>query len=475
MVRWTVSRVWLVLVLFGISGCAVWSWMTGRSGDPVDIRDMHFRMGEREEGGELDVVITYQDPSAVDDLLRYSRVLTFSFSIKNRSDRTISFDRQDIKLNVGIPQDLEPIDVDAVVDEVMRTRRVPTYFVKVLKIISSQSSAFHPTSWKRLAEELTKRSLRDGDIQPGETKKGLVFFMRPERPLGIHWANLEFSRYPPQAIETKGWGIDPGGLKNTIGKYLWGDKPPFERSYALLIGIGEYTYFKPLNSPPKDVEKVRRLFENDFEIITCKMDREINVQDLKNPQNYFTRKIQEEDRFLFYYSGHGQRKEGTRGYLPLPDEKPGEYDHSIPMDDLVRWMNALEAKHLLVVLDCCYSGWAAKPSEVKAPDVDFSSEVLKRLCTMPARFLLMAGTRDQETIANDDLWGGSLFTDALVRGLRKEADVNNDRIITIRELHQYLELKVFEESGNVKKPMNPVLMGLGEYGAGSGLFFFIRK
>src|SRR5262249_12587792 len=150
-----------------------------------------------------------------------------------------------------------------------------------------------------------------------------------------------------------------------------------------------------------------------FDEVMAITDESVTADMFQYPQNYFSTKVQPGDRFLFYYSGHGvSLDEGgkPRGYLPMVNEREKSHANSIAMDNLVTWMKGLKVKHLLVILDACFSGLAV--SGVERHGVD-NQAVLISLTSGPARYLMMAGTENQESIA-DKKWNGSLFTDKFI-------------------------------------------------------------
>lgn len=448
------------------------------------VREMRFKLGE------LDVELKYQDPTGVDIRLTDSRILTYEFTIKNPTRQTILFLLRDIELNLGTSYQFSPVSIESVMEEIKSTKKIPSIF-KVFNIIGSQSSTYHPNYHKNLEKHLRKKSLRDGALEPGKKMKGLIFFMLPDKPLDTYWASVNYSHYPPQALETKGFGVYNREERKESAwdkfvkfykKYFQGEPPHFDKSYALLIGNGDYQYLPALESPARDITKMKDLLSKQgFDQIVYVTDEHVNMEELRNPQNYFRQRITNQDRFVFYYSGHGSTKTQSngekRGYLPLINEKSDGYDQSIPMDHLVHWMEQLAAKHLLVILDCCFSGSAVNGPEleVKSGFPELDKEVINRLATQPARYLLMAGRENEESIASDR-WNGSLFTNAFILGIEDawEADKSHDGFISVRELHIWLRNYVIKESRKVNKPLTPLLKDLGEHGVSEGEFFFIK-
>jgi uncharacterized caspase-like protein len=116
----------------------------------------------------------------------------------------------------------------------------------------------------------------------------------------------------------------------------------------------------------------------------------------------------------------------------------------VSMKDIQDWDELLEAKQALFLLDACFSGLAGHRSQ--AGDRDLQIDQLAK----PAHHLVSAGTGDEQTIAGDR-WGGSIFTDAILRAVRGEADAATsypqDGVVSLTELVGYLKTRVaFEAS-----------------------------
>src|SRR5262249_12954929 len=154
--------------------------------------------------------VSYHDPADVDARLKDSRLLPILLKVTNVSSRTASINYADFRLNLNGNQPLLPVDSSAVADEIRRTGRLP----RLLGFLASQSSAFHRTN-------LEQKRLRDGGIDPGKTKEGFVFFLRPREPdttpfNGLMW--LETGHYSPQALETKSVTVKTAPKPTTLDR-----------------------------------------------------------------------------------------------------------------------------------------------------------------------------------------------------------------------------------------------------------------
>jgi hypothetical protein len=374
-------------------------------------------------------------------------------------------------------------------------KRLKTYRL-LDRVLGSQSDAFFPNFYPNIRSRLQDARLTDGEIGRDGVRRGFVYFLRRPNSDGTTFNGVMWLEWPaalgyqPQMLETKAVHVQTKPVtKPTIGDMLaqaWtgvvGPKPSYHKSYALLVGIGKYRHLPPLSSPEVDVKKVAGyLSAQGFDEIISLTDESVTADVLEFPEKYLKAKIQNDDRFIFYYSGHGvsgvQGMTAT-GYLPLVDEERGSNKHSIPMNNLVKWMSGLTAKHLLIILDSCFSGLAVQGLELKSDkpyDLKADPEALSRMSREPSRYLLMAGNERQESFG-DKRWNGSLFTEEVLIGLQTapDADMHRDRIITMRELYAWLPEAVSREAQKVHRELTPLLKDLSTTGVSQGDFVFVR-
>jgi uncharacterized caspase-like protein len=446
------------------------------------------RAGTNLAGGALAVSLEYLDPSVVDARLADSRALPVSVTVRNTSTRTVPFDYEAVRLVLGGDEVLRPVAAAAVAAEFRKMKQVPGF----LRFLADQSTAFQP---RALESALGQRQLRGGGLAPGGSRTGLVYFIRPPSFSATAFNGvllLDVEGHAPQLLATGKIGVEtkapeqPGftaRLWTLWTTYLSPTPPAFNKSYALIIGIGRYHHLPPLASPAQDVRKMKDYLEaQGFDEVVTLVDEQVTPGAFRRPQLYLQGKMQANDRFLFYYSGHGTTSGtgmATRGFLPLADETDdGRHARSIAMLDLVKWLKGLATQHLLVVLDSCFSGLAVDGTEVKAgtirqPNPKVDAEALNRMSRGPARYLLMAGTAGQQSFGGEQ-WNGSLFTDELLTGLRRDADLYKDRIVTARELYVWLRPAVEKAARRANRELTPLFLDLGPGGASRGEFVFVQ-
>jgi TPR repeat protein len=194
---------------------------------------------------------------------------------------------------------------------------------------------------------------------------------------------------------------------------------PFQRSVAVLVGIGHYQFITPkLEYVSKDVEKMRDYLLGDggFDAVYV-MDEGISPEAVKifmadeMPQN-----LKPNDRLLFYYSGHGADLGTGLPVLQFQQARPGQYQNTLRVDEYRQWSGLLKVKHVLFLYDACAAGEATTPKDGTRE----TRVAVTELSGNGSRYVVTAGTADQEAWvvkkSSDNQY--SIFTEALLRVLR---------------------------------------------------------
>lgn len=242
-------------------------------------------------------------------------------------------------------------------------------------------------------------------------------------------------------------GLGPYGLR-------------YDKSYALLIGIN-YKANRNHNIPRlfnavADAEKLAGLLPaygfTEIELLT---EEEASKAAIERQLDRLTNAkiIGQEDRVLIFYAGHGEFREVNvgnnqterRGFL-IPYDDDGSWPGRVPMQLLRDTWEASPAKHVLCLVDACYSGLAAGPRGGQIDGDGYDSGVT----TYRARHVIAASTADEPI---DDLFYDatgaasqhSYLTHFLTQVLENEGIPGRDTI-TADSLYDYLRESVFNAS-----------------------------
>ncbi len=244
-----------------------------------------------------------------------------------------------------------------------------------------------------------------------------------------------FSMLGLKAQNNQSRGAVPIKIRDNQGQ----DIKLYEGSYALLIGVSDYTAGWPdLESIPGELAGVKTSLEaNGFTVETVLNP---DGKALKAAFSNFIDKYgyAKQNRLLFYYSGHGHsREDGKKGYLvpadaPIPDKDLTDFlRKSLSMSQILSWSRQIEAKHVLYLFDSCFSGTIFKTRALMKTPPLISAATAK-----PVRQFITAGSAGEVVPAR------SVFTPSFERAIKGEADLNKDGYITGAELGLYLKEKV---------------------------------
>jgi formylglycine-generating enzyme required for sulfatase activity len=145
-----------------------------------------------------------------------------------------------------------------------------------------------------------------------------------------------------------------------IGRYT--DSPPSVlkgKNYLLTIGIDTYDHHRPLDNAVNDatafaeVMTNRYRFEHLHEPIYNKQATRKKILDVLS----LSESLNEDDRLIVFYSGHGWYKKVSRlGYIVPMDADHNPHSDFIEVGQVINIFKGVNAKHILLIVDCCFGG-----------------------------------------------------------------------------------------------------------------------
>jgi uncharacterized caspase-like protein len=246
-------------------------------------------------------------------------------------------------------------------------------------------------------------------------------------------------------------------------------KPGYGRRLAAVVGITDYEHWSRLPAARNDARRVAaRLRELGFDEVLELYDRAATRQRILSLfGEELGAKTGQDDLAVIYFAGHGDTETLTdgspRGYI-VPAEAPPRghsFSTAISMDELRTIRARMAAKHVLYVMDSCYSGLILDRSDVGVPADDprlFEWATMRR-----ASQILTAGEANQEA---KELGDSGFLTKYLLEALSGKADADGDGVVTAQEIATYVTGPVLRESQGMQTPQ------FGHLGEGRGTVAF---
>nr|VFK56356.1 MAG: Formylglycine-generating enzyme, required for sulfatase activity, contains SUMF1/FGE domain [Candidatus Kentron sp. TUN]VFK62632.1 MAG: Formylglycine-generating enzyme, required for sulfatase activity, contains SUMF1/FGE domain [Candidatus Kentron sp. TUN] len=242
----------------------------------------------------------------------------------------------------------------------------------------------------------------------------------------------------------------------------------YGKSYALLVGVSDYGWgsgWKDLDSIPRELDRVAEALDvAGFEKIERVDDPDDDrlhdaFEDFKDEYG-----LDENNRLLFFFAGHGYTDTDGKGYLVPRDapnprrDRKGFFRKALAMSQIMAWARQIKARHALFLFDSCFSG-----SVFRERNLPEEPPYITKLIARPVRQFITAGGANQPVPAR------STFAPAFADAIRySKGDLNKDGYVTGTELGLHLEAEVSKY-----KKQTPQFGKIHEYDLAQGDFVFV--
>lgn len=231
-------------------------------------------------------------------------------------------------------------------------------------------------------------------------------------------------------------------------------------TYALVIGLSKYREVTPLQFADKDALAFVE-FLNSQKVPEANIKLFLNEQasrvDILDEMSNLSLKMKKNDRFYFYFGGHGdlEAKIGhENSLLLLYNSYKTSYfkgNEFLQLSELRGWFEDMARRSIEVIFiaDACHSGGLIGGKE----GVSKTQQALLENWNNVTKIL---SCKADEYSLEGKQWGGGrgLFSYHLVNGLVGRADANKDKRISLGELDNYLKINIIRQaSPNIQTPI----------------------
>ncbi len=233
----------------------------------------------------------------------------------------------------------------------------------------------------------------------------------------------------------------------------------FGTYHALVIGINDYETLPQLKTAVADARAVAS---------TLKANYGFKVTLLTNPSrddiidafDELRDRLTEDDNLIIYYAGHGWLDDQSgRGYWLPADARKDRRSRWLANSSLTDTLQAVFAKHVMVIADSCYSGTLTR--SIKIPDR--KADYIAHMAEKRARVVLSSG--GLEPVADSGGGRHSVFAAQFLKALHE-----NEGVIDGTQLFEKIRHTVV-----LNAEQTPEYSDIRLAGHEGGDFLFVRK
>jgi hypothetical protein len=248
-------------------------------------------------------------------------------------------------------------------------------------------------------------------------------------------------------------------------------KTKIAKSVGVVIGVGKYKELPPAPYADNDARIMKEYFEKilGVEQVILFTNEQVSgffFDDIFSSEIGELRKavVRGETEVFVYYSGHGiPDKDGKNIFLFPHDGRVARLEsQGYNLEKLYENLTKLEAKHVTVILDACFSGASRSTARIETENLGGQKGVRVRpryRWVGDPTFTVISSSTGEETSLGFDETETGLFTYYLAAGLMGEADANGDKTITLGELKEYVTSNVKETSTRMRGLQTPMFHG----------------
>jgi predicted nucleic acid-binding Zn-ribbon protein len=242
------------------------------------------------------------------------------------------------------------------------------------------------------------------------------------------------------------------------------------RYYALVVGNDVYTGYPALKGAVADATTVAGLLKSRYGYETHLLTN-ANRFEILSALNDMREQLKEEDNLLIYYAGHGEVDPAKQGYwLPVDAqaEQPSSWISNRAVSDILTTMNA---KHVLVIADSCYSGTMTRTSLATfggGMATDSWGDWVKTMVAGRSRTALTSG--GVQPVADATRGEHSMFAGALIGALS-----DNNQLLTGQRLYREIAASMALKGANAGLQQVPEYSPIQFAGHEAGEFFFMPR
>lgn len=215
--------------------------------------------------------------------------------------------------------------------------------------------------------------------------------------------------------------------------------------YALVVGVANYQNDRlKLNVSAKDARDFAEFLDTQKKVfrktyVTLLVDEKATKREIEKQLQYEFLKAGKDDTVIVFLSGHGDgdpKKPGEYFFLGS-DADPDYLESSAVKMSGLDFLRGIDAQRVLVIADACHAGAFSRTRterKTKAAQKEMTA-FARHFAESSGRMVLTSSKPEQYSQEGEK---NSIFTHHLLRGLNGTADADRDRVVTLKELYDYV-------------------------------------
>lgn len=236
------------------------------------------------------------------------------------------------------------------------------------------------------------------------------------------------------------------------------------KNYILVIAIDKYfdKSFNVLNNAKFDAERLQNILIDKYGFDTTQsplIDNHASRENIIGALDNLGGFLAPNDIIIIYFAGHGKIHPKTKiGYWIPYDATYSSTHNYINNSTVIDCIKGIEAKHILIISDSCFSGTFLSPSRGVDPNKYYT-----KLDEKKSRWLLASGR--EETVSDGEPGLGSPFANSLISFLEN----NKNKLCSFTEL----AVKVTKDTGSLAK-QQPIFAPITFHHEGGEIVFKLK-
>ncbi len=288
-----------------------------------------------------------------------------------------------------------------------------------------------------------------GDVAEGALHGRGTLYLSDGSPVSGYWQNGVWLGEQAPAVETP--PIQVPAPTPSVTQAPTAGKTARPKVWALVVGVASYNHMPTLRYTDDDAYRLYAFLKSPGggavpdEQLRILIDESATRDQILAAMETLFSNAGPNDMVVLYFSGHGLKG----SFLPFDFDGFG---NKLKHEEITEALRNSKARYKLCIVDACHSG-SLLSMRGAAQQQQLISTFYEQLAQAEGGTALFLSSKSEETSLESSGLRQGVFSHFLIRGLKGEADADNDRLVTIQELYEYVYTNVRSYTGMLQSPM----------------------